>query len=202
LAKESGPHKLALSSIGVSTLYIDGELVIGTQGSTVDPVSFLQGNAEEEDLLTPEVTIVFVGNTYVWESEGHDTTSMNLPADGSQDALISAVAEANPKTIVVNSTGVPIAMSWLSKVKAVLQTWFPGQEASNAINDILTGAANPSGRPPVTFPRRLEDSPAYGKFPGDTEEVEVNYAEGSFIGYRYYDHVAETVVFQFDHGLS
>jgi beta-glucosidase len=256
--EESGHHKLELSSIGVATLYIDGELVMGTQGSTVDPVSFLQGNAggqrisfsfkqgtsynikvelklsantsgflllqgvmgvslglteqakAEEDLLTPaveaaknaDVTIVFVGNTNAWESEGRDMESMNLPANGSQDALISAVADVNPNTIVVNSTGVPIAMPWLSKVKVVLQTWFPGQEAGNSIVDILTGAVSPSGRLPVTFPRRLEDAPAYGNFPGDTEKLEVNYAEGSFIGYRHFDHSPETVSFHFGHGLS
>jgi beta-glucosidase len=256
--QESGRHKLELSSIGIATLFIDGELIMSTQSSTVDPVSFLQGNAEgqrdsfsfkhgtsynikveltlsantsgflllhgvmgvsvglmeqakaEEDLLTPaveaaknaEVAIVFVGNTNAWESEGRDMDSMNLPANGSQDALISAVAEANPNTIVVISTGVPIAMPWLSKAKAVLQTWFPGQEAGNSLVDTLTGAVNPSGRLPVTFPRRLEDAPAYGNFPGDTDKLEVNYAEGSFIGYRHYDHFPETVLFPFGYGLS
>ncbi|KAI4853970.1 family 3 glycoside hydrolase [Aureobasidium sp. EXF-8845] len=256
--EESGHHKLELSSIGVATLCIDDELVMSTQGSTVDPVSFLQGNAEgqrvgfsfkqgtsynvkvdlklsadtsgflllqgvmgvslglmeqakaEEDLLTPavdaaknsDIAIVFVGNTNAWESEGRDMESMNLPANGSQDRLISAVAEVNPNTIVVNSTGVPIAMPWLPEVKALVQTWFPGQEAGNAIVDILTGAVNPSGRLPVTFPRRLEDTPAYGNFPGDIDRLEVSYTEGSFIGYRHYDHSPETVLFPFGYGLS
>jgi beta-glucosidase len=255
---DSGYHRLELSSIGVATLFIDSEFVMSTEDNTVDPVSFLQGNAEgkracfnfkhgtsydirvelgssanssgflllngvmgvslglmeqaraEENLLDPavqaakntELAIIFVGNTNAWESEGRDMESMNLPANGSQDKLISAVAEINPNTIVVNSTGVPIAMPWLPKVKAVVQTWFPGQEAGNAIVDVLIGAVNPSGRLPVTFPRRLEDTPAYGNFPGDTDKLQVDYAEGSFIGYRHYDHFPETVLFPFGYGLS
>ncbi|THX41394.1 family 3 glycoside hydrolase, partial [Aureobasidium pullulans] len=256
--KETGHHQLELSSIGVATLCINGELILSTHGGIADPVAFLQENAEgqrcsfgfeqgksyavkielkpeanksgllllngamgvslgmmeqskaERDLLTPaveaaedaETAIIFVGNTTAWESEGRDMETMNLPADGSQDKLIDAVADVNPNTIVVVSTGVPIAMPWLSKVKAVVQTWFPGQEAGNAIVDVLTGMVNPSGRLPVTFPRRLEDTPAYGNFPGNMETLQVDYAEGSFIGYRHYDHHPETVLFPFGYGLS
>jgi len=165
----------------------------------------------EEDLLedaieaakSSDLALVFVGNTNAWESEGHDMETMNLPADGSQDRLIDAVADVNPNTVVINSTGVPIAMPWLPKVKAVLQAWYPGQEAGNSMVDVLTGVVNPCGRLPVTFPHRLEDTPAYSNFPGDIEDkLEVNYAEGSFIGYRHYNHHPEHVLFPFGFGLS
>lgn len=173
-------------------------------------LGFMEQQEFEQDVLQPaveaaksaETALIFVGNTNAWETEGRDMDSLNLPADGSQDRLIDAVADVNSNTIVVNSTGVAIAMPWLSKVKAVVQTWYPGQEAGNAIVDVLTGAVNPGGRLPATFPRSLKGTPAYGNFPGDTKKLQVNYAEGSFIGYRHYDHYPETVLFPFGFGLS
>ena len=164
----------------------------------------------EEDLIGAAVTaaksaetaLVFVGHTVPWETEGRDQHSLNLPVDGSQDRLIDAVADANPNTVVINSTGVAIAMPWLHKVKAVVQTWFPGQEAGDSIVDVLTGSVNPGGRLPITIPRRIEDTPAFGNFPGNLKKHEVDYAEGSFIGYRHYEHYPETILFPFGFGLS
>lgn len=170
---------------------------------------------EEHDLdvltqakeLAKEVdfAIVFTGHTPAWETEGQDQQSFNLPRDGSQDALVEAVASLNRNTIVVNSTGVAVAMPWLSKIAALVQAWFPGQEAGNAIADIISGAVNPSGRLPVSFPKRLEDAPAYGNFPGEKkgEQLTVKYEEGVFVGYRHYDRISkEKVLFPFGFGLS
>jgi beta-glucosidase len=91
-------------------------------------------------------------------------------------------------------------MPWLDQVPAVLQLWYPGQEGGNAIADILFGARNPSGRLPVTFPQRLEDNPAFINYPG--ENGAVNYGEGIFVGYRYYDKKAIAPLFPFGYGLS
>lgn len=165
----------------------------------------------EEDLLpeavevakTVDTAIVFVGRSKPWESEGCDHESMALPARGSQDRLIEAVAEVNSNTIVVNSTGTPINMPWLSKVKAVLHTWFPGQEAGNSIADVVFGKTCPGGRLPCTFPVSESDAPAHGNFPGDVDNtLQVKYEEGSFIGHRYFYHHPDKVLFQFGYGLS
>jgi beta-glucosidase len=93
-----------------------------------------------------DVAIVFTGHTPVWETEGQDQVRFNLPNDGSQARLVDAVASVNSKTVVVTSTGIAVAMPWLSQVSAVIQAWFPGQEAGHAIADILSGAVNPSGK--------------------------------------------------------
>ncbi|KAF2474640.1 glycoside hydrolase [Lindgomyces ingoldianus] len=105
----------------------------------------------DEDLLAEAVdvardcdfAIVFTSHTPVWETEGQDQVSFNLPKVGSQDKPVIAVAGMNSMTIVVNSTGIAVAMPWLSKVSAVLQAWFPGQEAGNAIADVISGTVNP-----------------------------------------------------------
>lgn len=152
-----------------------------------------------------DLAIVFTGHDPQWETEGRDQDSFHLPRHGSQDSLVAAVAKANPNTVVVNSTGVAVAMPWLEQVPALLQTWFPGQECGNAIADVLTGALNPEGHLPVTFPKHLEDAPAYGNFPGDYVEgqLKVQYAEGVFVGYRHYDRITrEKVNFPFGYGLS
>jgi beta-glucosidase len=174
-----------------------------------------------------DVVLVFVGNTSAWETEGkptippvslssilcahqlityaiigQDMLSMSLPAYGSQDRLISAVAAVNPNVVVINSTGVAIDMPWLSQVSAVLQAWFPGQEAGNSIADVLFGAVNPSGRLPMTIPKSLADTPCYENFPGDVEKLQVNYEEGIYIGYRFYDKHPEKALFPFGFGLS
>lgn len=129
-------------------------------------------------------------------------STMALPAHGSQDRLISEVARVNKNTIVVNNTGVPISMPWLSSTSAVLQVWFPGMEAGNSIADVLFGVANPGGKLPVTFPRLFEDTPCYGNFPGDLEKLEVRYEEDVFVGYRFYDRHPDKVLFPFGFGLS
>lgn len=153
-----------------------------------------------------DVAVVFTGHEPFWETEGQDQQSFNLPKDGSQDRLISAVAAVNPKTVVVNSTGVAVAMPWLDEIQGLIQTWFPGQEVGNSIADILTGRQNPEGHLTCTFPKKLEDCPAYGNFPGEHDkngQLHVEYKEGVFVGYRHFDRLsADKVNFPFGHGLS
>lgn len=167
----------------------------------------------EEDVLGEAVDLaknsdyamVFTGHTPDWETEGQDQHSFNLPARGSLDRLVSSVAAVNKNTIVINSTGTPVAMPWLPDISALLQTWFPGQEAGNAIADVLTGKVNPSGKLPTSFPKRIEDAPAYGNFPGEYRDgrLEVEYKEGVFIGYRHYDRTDPAQLnFPFGFGLS
>jgi beta-glucosidase len=145
-----------------------------------------------------DVAVVFAGLSGEWESEGFDRPDMELP--GEQGRLIEAVAAANENTIVVLNTGAPIPMDWVDKVAAVVQAWYPGQEAGNAIADVLFGDVNPSGKLPTTFPQRIEDNPAFVNYPG--ENGRVHYGEGIFVGYRYYDEKEIEPLFPFGHGLS
>lgn len=145
-----------------------------------------------------DVALLFVGTSEEWESEGFDRPHMDLP--GQQAELVEKVAAANPNTVVVLNTGSPVTMPWLDKVAAVVQAWFPGQECGNAIADVLFGDVNPSGRLPQTFPKRLEDNPAYINYPG--ENGKVYYGEGIFVGYRYYDKKKIEPLFPFGYGLS
>lgn len=153
-----------------------------------------------------DYAILFVGNNMQWETEGQDMDDMNLPADGSQDRLISAVAKVNPKTIVVNTTGVAVTTPWLSKVPALIQAWYAGQETGNSILDVLLGKVNPSGKLPISWPRKYEDTAVYGNFGMDSyDSGVVEYVEGVFVGYRHFDRYYGTqkeVQFPFGFGLS
>jgi beta-glucosidase len=101
-----------------------------------------------------DVAIVFATQ---WQTEAQDTETLALP-DG-QDALIEAVATANPRTAVVLETGGPVLMPWLGRVPAVIEAWYPGQRGGEAIANVLFGAVNPSGRLPITFPAAAEQAP-------------------------------------------
>ncbi|KAI1491760.1 glycosyl hydrolase family 3 N terminal domain-containing protein [Biscogniauxia mediterranea] len=163
-----------------------------------DQVDYLQqaiDTAKDAD-----VAVVIVGLDAEWESEGYDRQNMDLPSDGSQDRLVEAVLKANPRTVVVNQSGSPVTMPWADKVPAIIQAWYQGQEAGNALADVLFGLRNPSGKLPSTFPRRLEDTPAYHNWPG--ENLQVLYGEGLFVGYKHYDRASIAPLFPFGHGLS
>jgi beta-glucosidase len=149
-----------------------------------------------------ETAILFVGRTGEWDTEGSDLTSIAMP--GRQNELISAVAKANPRTIVVLQTGGPVEMPWIDEVAAVLQAWYPGQEVGNAIADVLTGAAEPGGRLPQSFPVRWADNPTHSQDPEVYPGLDgrVRYEEGVFIGYRHYDRTGIAPLFPFGHGLS
>lgn len=140
------------------------------------------------------------------DAESYDRLSYGLPYG--QDAVIEALAAANPNLIVVNVSGNAVAMPWVKKVPAILQGWFLGSEAGNSFADVLTGKANPSGRLPFTFPVALEDSPAHklNAYPGvkraDSDIVDLEYKEGVLVGYRWYDTKKIKPLFAFGHGLS
>lgn len=149
-----------------------------------------------------EIAVVCVGRNGEWDTEGSDLEGIALP--GRQNELVSAVARANPNTVVVLQSGGPVEMPWLDEVAAVLQAWYPGQEAGNAIADVLTGAVEPSGRLPQTFPARWSDNPAHSQdpevYPG--LDGKVRYVEGVFVGYRHYDRHGIVPLFPFGFGLG
>ncbi|MFY9775313.1 MAG: glycoside hydrolase family 3 C-terminal domain-containing protein [Trebonia sp.] len=134
------------------------------------------------------------------ESEAADRPSLNLPS--AQDELISAVAAANPHTIVVIDAGAPVAMPWLSQVAGVLDAWYPGQTSGTSLASVLFGQTNPSGHLPVTFPASLSQMPTSSpaQFPGNGSTVQ--YSEGIDVGYRGYDASNLTPLFPFGFGLS
>jgi beta-glucosidase len=145
-----------------------------------------------------DVSIIVVGTNEDWESEGWDRGDIDLP--GEQDRLVAEVARVSPTTIVVVNAGSPVAMPWLDDVDAVVFTWFGGQEMGDALVDVLLGDVEPQGRLPVTFPRRMEDTPASGFHPGPGGVAP--YREGRLVGYRHYDTIGGTPLFPFGFGLG
>jgi beta-glucosidase len=148
---------------------------------------------------TADVAIVFANDA---QGEGMDRTSLSLPGD--QDQLISAVAQANQRTIVVLNTGGPVLMPWLHSVDGVLETWYPGQEFGTAIAAVLFGDADPGGRLPVTFPASDTQGPAPATQPSHYPGVNgtESYDEGLDVGYRWYDATGQRPLFPFGYGLS
>ena len=152
--------------------------------------------AEAERLAgEADAVVLLVGTTSLDESEGHDRTSLALQPE--QDLLVTRVAAANPRTVVVVSAGAPVLMPWRNEVAAVLLTWFPGQEAGNALADMLLGRVEPGGRLPTTWPARMEDVPIL-----DTQPVNgrLHYAEGLHIGYRAWLRAETAPAYPFGHG--
>ena len=146
-----------------------------------------------------EVAVVFLGLPSVAESEGYDRQNIDLPAN--QVALLAAVAQANPNVVVVLSNGSAVRVSnWQGGARAVLEGWLLGQAGGGAIADILFGIANPSGRLTETIPEKLEDNSAFLDFPGRDGHLE--YGDGVFVGYRWYDARELPVSYPFGHGLS
>ncbi len=134
------------------------------------------------------------------ESEAADRVGLSLPS--AQNELISAVAAANPHTVVVVDAGAPVAMPWLSQVSSVLDAWYPGESNGTALAAVLFGKTGPGGHLPVTFPADLSQVPAStpSQFPGTSGQVQ--YSEGVDVGYRSYDANSETPLFPFGYGLS
>jgi len=148
-----------------------------------------------------DCVILFVGLNHHQDLESADRVDMNLPYG--QDKLIKEVLEANKNTVVFLIGGSPVDVSkWVDIAPAIVQGWYAGSEAGNVFAEILFGDVNPSGKLPFTFPKKLEDSPDYkfGDFPGNGLEVE--YKEGVFVGYRYFDSYNVEPQFAFGHGLS
>jgi beta-glucosidase len=146
-----------------------------------------------------DAAIVLIGNSPAIESEDFDRTTLDLPAG--QDELVQAIAKVNRNTIVVFNAGAPVNVSrWVGEVPSVLDVWFGGQEIGHAIADVLFGDVNPSGKLPFSFINDFKESPAYGNYPG--ENLHVKYAEGIYVGYRYFDKHSITPQFPFGYGLS
>jgi len=151
-----------------------------------------------------QVAVVFAG-----ERVGEGMDRQYLALQGDQDRLIEAVAAANPNTVVVLSTGGPVAMPWLGKVRGVLETWLPGDAFGPAIAGMLFGDREPGGRLPVTFPADETQGPATHRreFPGLTDPAtgrlsEAYFDEGVFVGYRYYQAHDQKPLFPFGYGLG
>ena len=155
-------------------------------------------NEAKEAAKKAHVAIVFAGLPDSYESEGYDRKHIRIP-EGHR-ILIEEVAQVNKNTVVVLSNGSPIEMPWIDKVAGVLEGYLGGQASGGAVADLLFGVANPCGKLAETFPKRLEDNPSYLNFPGDSKKVE--YREGIFVGYRYYEAKNIDVLFPFGYGLS
>ncbi|HSP04356.1 MAG TPA: glycoside hydrolase family 3 C-terminal domain-containing protein [Acidimicrobiales bacterium] len=145
-----------------------------------------------------DVAVVVVGTNDEWETEGEDRTSIALPGD--QDELIRRVAEANPRTVVVVNAGSPVSMPWIDDVAAVLLAYFGGNELADGVTDVLLGDADPGGRLPLTYPKALEDTPAW-RWYAPVDGVQ-HYGEGLLMGYRGFDAAGTEPLFPFGHGLS
>lgn len=156
--------------------------------------------AEEAKKLAIEAdkVILFIGLPERYESEGFDRTHLNIPKN--QYDLVKTLKSVNENIVVVLSNGSPIEMPFVSDVKAILEAYLTGQASGKAICDLLYGEVNPSGKLAETFPLKLSDNPSYLNFPGEVDKVE--YKEGIFVGYRYYDKKAMDVLFPFGYGLS
>ena len=166
--------------------------------------------AEAVDVAGKADYVIFIGGlnkSAHQDCEDSDREGLGLPYG--QDDVIRALAKANPNLIVVNISGNAVAMPWVNEVPAILQAWYLGTESGNAIANVLTGAVNPSGKLPMTFPARLEDVGVHslGLYPGTPREdgskiVDCKYDEGIFVGYRWAEKNKLKPLFPFGHGLS
>ncbi|BGP03092.1 Beta-glucosidase [Rhodotorula toruloides ATCC 204091] len=146
-----------------------------------------------------DAVVVVIGTNMDWEAEAADRASLALP--GRTDELVSRVLAANPNAIIVNQSGSAVAFPWIDAAATVVQAWFGGNCAGQAIADVLfEGGVNPSGRMPLSFPYRIEDCTAHLNW--GSESGKVLYGEGIFVGYRGYEETARSPMFAFGEGLS
>lgn len=194
----------------------------GYVGDTIVSYSGYRFNADLRDDRTPEELtreavqkakgadyVIFVGGLNKsdgQDAEGYDRKGLELPYG--QDKLIEALAAVNKNMVYVNVSGNAVAMPWRNRVPAIVQAWFLGSEAGNALADVLTGKVNPSGKMPYTMPLKLQDVGAHalGTYPGtwraDKKIIDREYKEGLYVGYRWVDHAKTTPMFAFGYGLS
>ncbi len=194
LSLEATPHKVVLEHRGRSK-WVEPRLSLGIvrHDGVVDP--------EAKTLAAKaEALVLAVGFDPESESEGSDRT-FRLPPG--QEQFIQEMAAANRNTIVVVTSGGAVDMSsWLDRVPAVLQAWYPGQEGGTALAEVLFGDVNPSGRLPVTFERHEEDNPTHDSYYPEDDGKRVVYKEGIFVGYRGYERSGKMPLFPFGYGLS
>ena len=190
--------------------------ILGGGGSSVNyppfeisPIEGLMQKCKDkiqiiEDPSNAEVSIIFAGlnHDHGMDAEGEDKQNFELSED--QIEMIKSTVKKNPKTIVVLISGSPIAMDgWIDNVPSIVEAWYGGMESGTAIANILFGDVNPSGKLPLTFPKKLSDSPAHKaerNYPG--VEKQVFYDEGIYIGYRHFDKEQIEPLFPFGYGLS
>ena len=185
---------------GVNVTYALGVGMEGEDPAQDTPGARAQALSEAVNAAKgADVAIVVVGRSSKIESEGFDLKTMDLPAG--QDELIQAVEKANPHTVVMLNTGDPVTMGkWIDQTPALLDMWYGGEEGGDALAAVLFGAANPSGKLPVSLPKKFADSPAAANYPG--KDLKVSYVEGIYVGYRYYDSKNVEPQFPFGFGLS
>ncbi|MFP5106212.1 glycoside hydrolase family 3 C-terminal domain-containing protein [Neobacillus sp. C211] len=184
IEKTAGKHTNVLYAQGYSldSDEIDGALI-----------------AEAKEVAAQADTVIlFAGLPDRYESEGYDREHLRMPEN--HRVLVEAVAEVNHNIIVVLSNGSPIEMPWIGNVRGILESYLGGQALGGAIADLLFGDANPSGKLAESFPKQLSDNPSFLNFPGEGDKVE--YKEGIFVGYRYYDTKKVEPLFPFGFGLS
>ncbi len=182
-----------------------GEIVDGVEGS-FSVIFGLQPNQPDATALiddavdgarSADLVVVVVGTNAHIECEGYDRSDLRLP--GHQDALVAAVAAANPNTVVVVNAGAPVELPWRDDVAAVLLTWFGGQEYGHALADVLLGHVEPGGRLPTTWPKTLADAPVVNVTPRDGV---LPYDEGLHIGYRAWSTIGREPAYPFGFGLG
>ena len=198
---------------GAQTEIVFARGYVGDVSGTADGVTTGQNLKETrsaDELIADAINVaksadyvIFVGGLNKSEhqdSEGTDRLELGLPYN--QDKLISELAKVNKNFVAVNISGNAVAMPWVNEVAAIVQAWFLGSEAGNAIAAVLVGDVNPSGKLPFTFPVRLEDNGAIamGEYPGNKGQV--TYNEGIFVGYRWNEKQNIKPLFSFGHGLS
>ena len=184
---------------------LDAAKANGRKVEYVKGFPFDKDEEDEEELARAveaakkaDVAVIFAGLPDVIESEGYDRADMDMPA--CQNKLIAAVAEVNPNTVVVLHNGSPVETPWADDVAAILEMYLGGQGVGTATDALLYGDVNPSGHLAETFPMRVQDNPSYLNFNSDPETC--CYAEGVYVGYRYYDKKEMPVRWAFGHGLS
>ncbi len=178
---------------------------------SVCPVTYAEGFAVDDMEADPvrqaeavkaaaeaDIAVLFLGLNDRIESEGYDRKDMKLPP--CQEALVAAVTAVQPNVAVVLHNGSPVELPWADSVPAILEAYLGGQASGGAVVDLLFGAVSPCGKLAETFPLRLEDTPSYLDFPGETDKV--YYSEGIYVGYRWYDKRKLPVRFPFGHGLT
>lgn len=190
----SVPHPIGAleAAKGKSILYARG---YDAHSEQTDPQLLAEAIATAQK---SDAAVIFAGLPDAFESEGSDRKHLHLPDN--QNELITAVTAVNPRTVVVLHGGSPVELPWLDQVPALLCMYLGGEQIGAATVDLLYGTVNPSGHLAETWPLKLEDNPSYLNFPG--EDGIVTYAEGIYVGYRYYDKKKAAVNFPFGHGLS
>lgn len=202
LCKGQKYHLKVVFGSGPTSKFSTGSVIIGQGAMRVGGCKVVDATEEirraAELAKGADQVIICAGLNADWETEGLDREGMDLPPP--MDQLISAVAAANPRTVVVMQSGTPVHMPWIHDVASVVQAWYGGNETGNVIADVLFGDANPSGKLPLSFPVRCRDNPAFLNY--RTEGARVLYGEDVYVGYRYYEFADRDVLFPFGHGLS